>query len=90
MVIPFPFVFCKPERTLSVKNMAQKISFVIAIISYMASIACVVATIYWHGQVGGESPIVASLGASVVFFLGVGIVLHVIGRANLPDLRIGR
>ncbi|MCW8890942.1 MAG: hypothetical protein OQL20_09815 [Sedimenticola sp.] len=28
----------------------------------------------------------ASFGAAVVFFIGVGIVLHVIGRVNLPDL----
>jgi hypothetical protein len=72
------------------QTMAQKISITIAIISYLASIACAVATVYWQWQVGGYSPVSASLGASVVFFLGVGIVLHVIGRADLPDLRIPR
>ena len=70
--------------------MAQKISFAIAILCYVASVVCIVATIYYHGQLGGQSPVVASLAASVVFFLGVGIVLHVIGRADIPDLRIRR
>ena len=70
--------------------MAQKICLVIALLSYVAAVACIAAAIYWHGQLGGNSVIVASLGASVVFFVGVGIVLHVIGRANLPNLRIRR
>lgn len=68
----------------------QKISFALAVLSYLMSVSCAVATVYWHGLAGSNSPVVASFGASVVFFLGVGIVLHVIGRANLPDLRIRR
>ena len=70
--------------------MGQKIAFVIAILCYIAAVACVAATLYYHGQLGSDDPIVASLGASVVFFTGVGIVLHVIGRADIPDLRIRR
>ena len=70
--------------------MAQKISFAIAILCYIAAVACVGATFHYHGQLGGKSPVVASLAATVVFFLGVGIVLHVIGRADIPDLRIRR
>jgi hypothetical protein len=68
--------------------MAQKISFAVAVLCYLAAAACIVATVYYHGQLGGQSPIVASLGGTVVFFTGVGIVLHVIGRADIPDLRI--
>jgi len=70
--------------------MAQKISFVLAILCYVAAMASVAATFYYYGELGGQSPIVASLGATAVFFLGTGIVLHVIGRSNLPDLRIRR
>ncbi len=70
--------------------MAQKISFVLAILCYIASTTSVAATFYYYGQLGGKSPIVASMGATAVFFLGAGIVLHVIGRSNLPDLRIRR
>ena len=70
--------------------MAQKIAFVIAILCYIAAVACIAATFYYYDQLGGNDPIVASLGATVVFFTGVGIVLHVIGRADIPDLRIRR
>ena len=69
-------------------NMGQKISFFIAIVFYLAAVGCVAAIFYWTGELGSDNPIMASLGASVVFFLGAGIVLHVIGRADLPDLRI--
>jgi len=70
--------------------MAQKIAFVTAILCYIAAVACIAATFYYHGQLGSSDPIVASLGATVVFFTGVGVVLHVIGRADIPDLRIRR
>ncbi|MCW8946928.1 MAG: hemerythrin family protein [Sedimenticola sp.] len=65
---------------------AQKVSFIIAIISYFAAIGCLAATYIYSGSLGSDHPVVASFGAAVVFFIGVGIVLHVIGRVNLPDL----
>jgi hypothetical protein len=49
-----------------------------------------VALFVWLGDLGGEHPVIASLGASLVFFVGAGIVLHVIGRANLPNLGFSR
>jgi len=64
----------------------QKVLFVIAIISYLAAVSCGAAAA-WLGMDYGQ-PILASLMASVVFFLGVGIVLHVIGTVDLPDLKI--
>lgn len=73
---------------MNVKNLGQKISFFLAIFSYAAAVACVGATYYWRGELGGEHPVVASFAAAVIFFIGVGIVLHVIGKANIPDLRI--
>ena len=69
-------------------NIGQKISFFVAIVFYLAAVGCVAALLYWTGPLGSDHPIIASLSASVVFFLGAGIVLHVIGRADLPDLRI--
>lgn len=67
---------------------AQKVSFFIAIISYIAAVGCFFASFYYSGELGGDHPVVASYGAAVVFFVGVGIVLHVIGRVDLPDLKI--
>lgn len=69
-------------------GIGQKISFTLALLFYLAAIACLVATFYYAGQLGSESPVVAAFSASIVFFVGAGIVFHVIGKANLPDLRI--
>jgi len=65
---------------------AQKVSFGIAIISYLAALGCIAATVYYSGELGGDHPITASFAAAVVFFVGAGIVLHVIGRVDIPDL----
>lgn len=67
---------------------AQKVSFYIAIISYVAAIGCIFASVHYSAELGNNHPVVASFGAAVVFFVGVGIVLHVIGRADIPDLKI--
>ncbi|MCU7802217.1 MAG: hemerythrin family protein [Candidatus Thiodiazotropha sp. (ex Lucinoma annulata)] len=64
----------------------QKVLIVIAVISYLAAIACGVAAFYF-GK-GTFDPITASLMASVVFFVGVGVVLHVISNTDLPNLKI--
>ena len=67
----------------------QKILVVLAWISYTLAIACgVAAALKWEGA--SWDPMVASLMASVVFFLGAGIVVHVIGRTRLPDLKVDR
>ena len=76
------------NTTVEAVNMAQKISLAIAMLCYLAAIGCGGAAFHYHGELGSQHPIVASLGASVVFFIGVGIVLHVIGRADIPSLRI--
>ena len=67
---------------------SQKIAFVVAICCYLAAVGCIVATAYFASQLGSDAPIVAAFSASIVFFTGAGIVLHVIGKSDLPDLRI--
>lgn len=66
----------------------QKFLLVIAVINYLAAVACGIAAGY--PGTGFSDVVDASLMASVVFFLGVGIVLHVLANANIPDLRIKR
>ena len=66
----------------------QKILMVIAMISYLAAVGCGIAVAYRGVDMGDV--IGASLMASVVFFVGVGIVLQVIGSVDLPDLKIER
>jgi len=60
----------------------------IAIISYLAAVACGVALVFFDAIM--SDPIAASFMASIVFFIGVGVVLQVIGTVNLPDLRVDR
>ena len=66
----------------------QKLLMVLAFISYLAAAGCSIIAAYMG--VGSGNPVVASLMASVVFFIGVGIVLQVIGSGDLPSLKIDR
>jgi len=70
------------------RGIGQKIAFASAVIFYLCGIACAIAAFYYNRQLGSDNPIVASLMASVVFCIGGGIVLHVIGRVDLPSLKI--
>lgn len=66
----------------------QKALLAVAILSYLAAVACGLSLIF--PLVSMSDPIAASLMASIVFFVGVGVVLQVIGTVNLPDLRLER
>jgi hypothetical protein len=69
------------------RGLGQRIAFVGALGFYAGGLVCLAGLAVQLGPLGYRHPIVASLAASIVFFLGGGIVLHVIGRADLPDLR---
>ena len=66
----------------------QKVLMGIAVISYVAAIACAMIAAYLSD--GTANPEVASFMASVVFFAGTGIVLHVISSTNLPSFKVER
>lgn len=68
------------------RGLGQRVAFGSAVLFYLCAVLCLAGLFLWVGELGGEHPVIASLGASVVFFIGGGIVLHVIGRANLPHL----
>lgn len=69
-------------------SFAQHIAFVIAILSYCAAVVCLVVAFFDPTDIQFGKAVYSSLLASTVFFIGMGIVLHVIGRANLPSLKI--
>lgn len=71
------------------RGLGQHVAFGTALLFYICAVLCLAGLFFWVGDLGGEHPIIASLGASVVFFIGAGIVLHVIGRAKLPHLGFG-
>ncbi len=78
-----------PTGRSGVRGFGQRVAFAAAIAFYACALASIGALLLWVGDLGGDHPVIASLGASVVFFVGAGIVLHVIGRADLPSLRVG-
>jgi len=59
---------------------------IIAGISYLTAIVCGV-TAYVMNEGNGD-PVIASLMAGIVFFIGVGVVIQVIGSVDLPNLKI--
>ncbi len=69
------------------KSKLQKMAIFIAIASFISSIACVVYLFLNIDELGWENPISASLLASTFFFVFVGIILVVIGTANIPSFK---
>lgn len=72
------------------RGLGQRVAYCTALAFYLGSVLSLTILLAQIGDLGGEHPVIASLGASIVFFIGGGIVLHVIGRANLPSLGFSR
>ena len=68
------------------RGLGQRVAYGAALAFYLGAVLALAILLAQYGDLGGEHPVIASLGASIVFFIGGGIVLHVIGRANLPSL----
>ncbi len=75
---------------MSRPNKYQRVSVFFAYLFYLAAVASVAAAAWFGWTRGGMAPATGAFLASVVFFIGGGVVLHVMGRADLPDLRIDR
>ena len=70
------------------KSLGQRIVLALAILCYAAAVASAVAAFLHQGASAGD-PVRASLMAAVVFFVGCGVVLHVIGTTRLKGLLSG-
>ncbi|HEB95677.1 MAG TPA: hemerythrin family protein [Sedimenticola thiotaurini] len=70
------------------RKLGQKIAMIVSMICYAAAVVTVAAVGWWGNQLGANHPVVGSLAASVVFFVGVGVVLQVMGSISIPDLRV--
>ncbi len=70
------------------KTLGQKIAYFIAITCYLAGAATIVGTMLYQ-TTGPNDVIHASMMASVVFFIGCGVVLHVIATTRLKGLISG-
>ena len=75
---------CDPGK----KTVPQKIIFVVAIICYLAAVACVFAAFLYESAQTSD-PLRGSLMAAVVFFVSCGVVLHVIANARLGRVLSG-
>jgi len=69
------------------RGILQTLLWVFALISYIAAVGCGITIVVLDVEFNDN--IIAGLMASIVFFAGVGIVLHVLANADLPDLRLG-
>ncbi|RLJ62770.1 hypothetical protein [Sulfurisoma sediminicola] len=67
------------------KTFGQKIAMAIAVLCYIAGVGCAVGAALYPVR-GAYDAIQASLMASVVFFVGCGIVLHVIATTRLKGI----
>ena len=72
------------------KSILQKSALYFAGGSFIAAVASAVYLMLKLDVLGWESPISASLLASSFFFAFVGVVLSIIGMANIPSFKVER
>lgn len=72
------------------KGLLQKISIVFSVISFALALIAGIMLFLRVASVGGDNPISASLMASTFFFICVGIILTVIGNADIPSFKIDK
>ena len=70
------------------KPLGQRIAVTVAVLCYVAAIACAFAALLYQSDITND-PVRASLMAAVVFCIGCGVVLHVIGTARLKGILSG-
>lgn len=70
------------------RPVGQKIALTFAVLSYIAALVCVIAAVFFSGE-SEQDPVRAAFMASVVFFVGCGVVLQVIGTARLKGILSG-
>lgn len=70
------------------RPIGQKIANVVAMLCYSLGAASTLGAMFYRAEVP-QDPVRASLMASVVFFVGCGVVLHVIGTARLAGILSG-
>ncbi|MCB1922132.1 MAG: hemerythrin family protein [Gammaproteobacteria bacterium] len=75
----------QPTPSSHQRHRSQKVVMVFAYLSYALAITCAVGAFVYQSDQPAD-PIRASLMASVVFFIGCGVVLHVIGTTRLSGI----
>ncbi len=70
------------------KGFLQKIALLFGMLSFVLAVLAGVWLYFRVESVGANNPISASLMASTFFFICVGVILTVIGKANLPSFKL--
>jgi len=70
------------------KGILQKFSLLSGALSFLLAVVAAIMLYLRIDSVGSDNPISASLMASIFFFVCVGIILTIIGRADLPNFKI--
>jgi hypothetical protein len=70
------------------KGVLQKMALVFGVISFILAVVAGVWLYFRVDSVGADNPISASLMASTFFFVCVGVILTIIGQADLPNFKI--
>lgn len=70
------------------KSILQKFSLVSAGVSFVLALISGVMLYLRLESVGSDNPISASFMASTFFFICVGVVLTIIGKADIPSFKI--
>ena len=69
------------------KGVLQKLSIVSAVVCFVLAFIAGVMLYLRLESVGSDNPISASRMASTFFFIGVGIVLIIVGNADIPSFK---
>ncbi len=69
------------------KSVLQKLSLVSAVVSFVLALTAGVMLYLRLDSVGMDNPISASFLASTFFFICVGVVLTIIGMADIPSFK---
>lgn len=69
------------------KGSLQKLSIIFSVVSFVLAVVTGVVLYFKLRSVGSDDPVSASLMASTFFFICVGVILTVIGRADIPSFK---
>ena len=81
-------VTCIPM--MSKKGMLQKISFYSGVISFILAFILSIVVYVRIESIGTNNPVFTSLMATIFFFVSMGVVLTIMGKANLPSFKFDK
>ena len=70
------------------KGVLQRVSLISAYASFVLALISGVILYFKIDSWGGDNPISASFMAATFFFVSVGVVLSIIGKADLPSFKL--